>query len=271
MSSPYAYLKPSLHELEEDCERNILPSKTAIDLTYAAFAMYSGNTGSANHHPPSYPGYPPAQSDVHAMPMPVIPQSHYSSTRLNNPPIDVSSDISTFLGILRGKTSDDLQTLLHNESKIISMIGESDQVRKMKSTIQTSTARNQSLADYNLKRKPDLESRINSLKQVLEKYKTLRDEYAQKVQLLGNYRIDLDTISALMKASVAQNEEEAETLADEFMDRKISVENFVNEFLEKRKEAHLRIAKSENLINIISQSGSQANWKMIMAFSIKYT
>lgn len=55
----------------------------------------------------------------------------------------------------------------------------------MNSNIQTLTARNQSLADYNLRKKPDLEARINSLKQCQEKYKILRDEFSQKMQSLG--------------------------------------------------------------------------------------
>lgn len=67
---------------------------------------------------PAYPGYPAMQSDARPMPMPTMSQN-----QLRN-----NSDVSPFSGMLRCKTSDDLQAILHNESKVISMIGEVGQV-----------------------------------------------------------------------------------------------------------------------------------------------
>ena len=76
---------------------------------------------------PSYPGYPPTQSGACPMPMPTISQNQLRNNSVTSQN-SVLSDVSIFSGMLRGKSSDDLQAILHNESKIISMIGEVDEV-----------------------------------------------------------------------------------------------------------------------------------------------
>lgn len=69
----------------------------------------------------------------------------------------------------------------------------------------------------------------------------------------------LDTTLALLETAAAESEEESDAIANQLLSSEVTVDAFLNQFLAKRKEAHLRRIKTDKLIEYVrDQSGGRS-------------
>jgi len=59
--------------------------------------------------------------------------------------------------------------------------------------------------------------------------------------------LSITAIRTQLEIAAAEAEEESEAIADEFLSKKITPEEFIQKFLEKRKLCHSRRAKEEKI------------------------
>lgn len=84
------------------------------------------------------------------------------------------------------------------------------------------------------------------LKVEMEKKKEKLEELARQTSL--------DTTLALLQTAAAQAEEDSENTASQFLDGELSLEAFLNQFIEQKKLAHLRRIKAEKLMDFVRQN-----------------
>ncbi|XP_064418738.1 vacuolar protein sorting-associated protein 37A isoform X1 [Latimeria chalumnae] len=110
------------------------------------------------------------------------------------------------------------------------------------------------LAKMNLLLEPKLEAQRQDL---LEKYEHLNDTktaFEKKMQRQHELSesCSLSTMQARLKVAAHQAEEESDTIADEFLEGKVEIDDFLSSFMEKRTLCHCRRAKEEKLQQTIT-------------------
>uniref|UniRef100_S4REJ1 VPS37B subunit of ESCRT-I n=1 Tax=Petromyzon marinus TaxID=7757 RepID=S4REJ1_PETMA len=114
-------------------------------------------------------------------------------------------------------------------------------------------ASNRSLAEENLKQQPQLEEGRLLLAQKYQQLKTLHEAFTEKAARIES-RADsqgVDTLLALLQAEGAKIEDETEKMAEHFMEGQLTLEEFVDDYQNKRRLAHMRRIKIEKLQEII--------------------
>jgi ESCRT-I complex subunit VPS37 len=156
--------------------------------------------------------------------------------------------------------SDQLKEILHNEDKFDEFIKEMPQIKALYDEKEMLMASNKSLAEYNLSQEPVISEGKQKL---VEKYQ-IAAELAEEVKKIKTEldgqtgKVSPDTMLALLEAANQEAEEESEKLADQFLNDGGDVEEFVEEFREKRKLAHLRRIKIDKMRELIAGGGSRA-------------
>jgi len=98
-----------------------------------------------------------------------------------------------------------------------------------------------------------LQEKYQSAQQLGEEVKALKTELDTKQ---GN--ISPDTLLALLQASNQQVEEESEIMMDEFLSQGGSVEDFLEQYHDKRKLAHMRRVKVDKLKELTTKKQGPA-------------
>lgn len=119
-------------------------------------------------------------------------------------------------------------------------------------------AKNKSLADYNYNREPT----YSELKKVL---KDTHKQSVEKKQNLIEKQVKLnklkpkmtpDTLRGLLQIAAQESEEQSEEIAKQYLSGEKTYEEFINEFIKKRTEYHVRRIKYEKLIDSIQNGTS---------------
>ncbi|CAH3110100.1 unnamed protein product [Pocillopora meandrina] len=159
----------------------------------------------------------------------------------------------------------ELKDLLENESQLNELIADNEEVKRIQVQRETLMASNRSLAEYNLSQQPILEAKKNALfeahrnKAVIQE---MYEEYRKKLDALSS-QYSPDTTLALLQTSAAQAEEEAEKIADKFLDGEINVEDFIQSFQSQKTIHSLRKIKSEKLTELLrSRMSSQYSYRL---------
>lgn len=159
----------------------------------------------------------------------------------------------------------ELKDLLENESQLNELIADNEEVKRIQVQRETLMASNRSLAEYNLSQQPILEAKKNALfeahrnKAVIQE---MYEEYRKKLDALSS-QYSPDTTLALLQTSAAQAEEEAEKIADKFLDGEINVEDFIQSFQSQKTIHSLRKIKSEKLTELLrSMMSSQYSYRL---------
>ncbi|OWF39749.1 Vacuolar protein sorting-associated protein 37B [Mizuhopecten yessoensis] len=119
---------------------------------------------------------------------------------------------------------------------------------------------NRSVAEYNISLRPKLESLKTKLATNYEEASSLKTTLAMDKSKLDALRgeLSLDTVSVLLQTATAKTEEDAEEISDQFFDRKMDVETYLEQYLNKRTLSHLQLVKSQKLNELIRAQHSQA-------------
>lgn len=161
-------------------------------------------------------------------------------------------------GFLKHLNSEELKELLNNEDKLHNMIKDLQQVKNIETERELLIASNKSLSEFNLSQKPILDDTRKQLEELYNMASELKKELLEKKSRLEQVKVfeTPDSILALLQAATAETEEEAEKYVNEFLDGETPIKTFLEEYLEKRKLAHLRRAKSEKMAVLLQKPQS---------------
>lgn len=148
---------------------------------------------------------------------------------------------------------------MNDDAKIEDILSNADQtyLKEIQNEKETVIATNESMAEMNLTKEPELAEKREKLrmtsvegeelsKRVEEKLKTLKDK---------NGDLSLETALALLQTAASEMEEESDSIAKKFMDEGGDLDDFLEQFLARRKIMHLRLVKADKMSKII-QRGS---------------
>ena len=122
-------------------------------------------------------------------------------------------------------------------------------------------ASNKSLAEYNLSKEPNYNKGRSLLSDIFKEVNELREKVEKKKEKLdeNSRQTSMDITLALLQTASAEAEEESESIASMFLSQEMNLNDFLIQFVGKKKLYHLRRIKSEKLMEYLrTQSNSQS-------------
>ncbi|XP_043261031.1 vacuolar protein sorting-associated protein 37B [Colletes gigas] len=165
-------------------------------------------------------------------------------------------DIPAALGLLSHLNNDELDELLHNDSKFEDIVKDIKQFKDLETEKEMLMASNRSLAEFNLSKQPELQESKQDLKDLSEKGNALCTSVKEKLEEIKEKSGEMtaDTALDLLQTATAEIEEESETIAEKFLAGDMEVDEFLEQFLSRRKLMHLRKVKVDKLKELIRKS-----------------
>lgn len=178
-----------------------------------------------------------------------------SSSQQNEAPDDQAA-----VAILQHLDKMELHNLLESDDKLQELIHDLPQVKNIQTEREMLMTQNKSAADYNTSLQPKLDHLKTRVATGYEEANRLKTTLA-----MDKSRLDiklgeqsLDTVGVLLKTATAKTEEEAEEISDQFFDRKMDVDIFLEQYLSKRTLSHQRLVKSQKLSELVRAEPSLA-------------
>lgn len=146
-----------------------------------------------------------------------------------------------------------LNELLEDDAKLGQMAQEMDEAQSLQLSKEMTLAGNRSLAEENLLYQPRLDNLKAVLTQKYQELQTVMESNQLKKTKLDQQSVNasLETLLALLQTEGAKIEEETENMAESFLDGGAQLDSFIDEYLSKRKLAHLRRVKIEKLQEMV--------------------
>ncbi|CDQ58909.1 unnamed protein product [Oncorhynchus mykiss] len=161
---------------------------------------------------------------------------------------------------LQDLSQSELEDLLDNTERVESMALESDEIQNIQLEREMALASNRNLAEQNLDMKPRLERQREHLVERYSELEGVRDTYRQhcdqKDGVMG--QASPEGLFSRLQTEGASTETESESLADEFLDGRLSLDSFLDRFLSLRSLAHKRRVRIEKLQDILRQKKETA-------------
>ncbi|XP_018345891.1 PREDICTED: vacuolar protein sorting-associated protein 37B [Trachymyrmex septentrionalis] len=169
-------------------------------------------------------------------------------------------DIPAALGLLSHLDNDELKELLNNDGKFEDIVKDIKQFKDLETEKEMLMASNRSLAEFNLSKQPELEEGKQVLKELSEQANQLCSSVRDKIDEIRDKSgtMTVDTALDLLQAAAAEIEEESEGIAQKFLAGDIEVDEFLDQFLSRRKLMHLRKVKVDKLREIIRKGHSNS-------------
>jgi len=165
-------------------------------------------------------------------------------------------DYPAALSSLQHMGSDQLKDILNNEDKFDQFIKDLPQMKALQDEKEMLLTSNKSLAEYNLSQEPvmretkaKLQEKYQAAQRLGQEVKTLKADLDTKQ---GN--VSPDTLMALLEAANQEVEEESELMMDNFLASGGNLEEFLDQYHEKRKLAHMRRVKVDKLKELTSKT-----------------
>ncbi|KAG7197971.1 hypothetical protein KM043_016203 [Ampulex compressa] len=165
-------------------------------------------------------------------------------------------DIPAALGLLSHLNNDELKELLNNDTKFEDIVKDIKQFKELETEKEMLMASNRSLAEFNLSRQPELEEDKQALRDLSEKGTELCSNVKSKLDEMRDKSgtMTVDTALDLLQAAAAEIEEESERVAEKFLAGDTEVDEFLEQFLSRRKIMHLRKVKVDKLRELIRKA-----------------
>ncbi|EFA04908.1 vacuolar protein sorting-associated protein 37C [Tribolium castaneum] len=176
------------------------------------------------------------------------------------------SDCKKAVSDLKSLSNDELDKIMNDEEKIENILSSLDQsyLKEIETQKERLLESNRALAEENLSREPELVEGREKLQELSEQAEQLSKSVEEKVKQIKNKSGDLslETSLALLQTAASEMEEKSDKLVKSFLENEIDLENFLDEFLTKRRQVHLRLIKAEQLSKIISRGpmGGTSNY-----------
>ncbi|XP_076468478.1 vacuolar protein sorting-associated protein 37A-like [Babylonia areolata] len=160
---------------------------------------------------------------------------------------------------LKDKKLMELQELIDNEEQLLEMVQGLPELKAFAEKREALSEQCVFLARSNLSQKPKIKDMKEELAEKMASYDELRGGFEAKCEqhMRLSEQFQPSLIQTNLKVAILQAEEESENIMQDFLAKKLEVEDFVQQFLEKRKLCHLRKAKEEKLSHIILSQGDQ--------------
>ncbi|XP_068186729.1 vacuolar protein sorting-associated protein 37D [Antennarius striatus] len=143
----------------------------------------------------------------------------------------------------------ELQELLHNDDRTDRMIRINEKFQELQVDRETLLTSNRSLAEESLARRPRL---CDGRLLLAEKYRQLSnlatacwEKQSQLEALVQKH--SPQRVQGLLQEEVTRAEDQSEELLDRFMERNLSLEDFLDSFQNSRKTYHIRRAQVEKI------------------------
>jgi len=169
-------------------------------------------------------------------------------------PANCQPDYPAALASLQHMDIDSLKEILNDEDKFDTFVKELPQIKALDAEKEMLMTSNKSLAEYNISQEPVVKEKKEKL---LEKFQTAT-QLADKVKALKadidnkSGKMTPDSLLILLEAANQEAEEESETMVELFMSDGGSLDEFLDNYKEKRKLAHLRRIKIDKMRELIS-------------------
>ncbi|XP_023012781.2 vacuolar protein sorting 37B [Leptinotarsa decemlineata] len=165
--------------------------------------------------------------------------------------------------------NDELDGIMNDEEQIQKILSELDQsyLKEIENEKENMLASNNSMAEFNLSKEPELVEGREKLQELSELGEQLSKSVEEKTKELRDKGGDmsLETALALLQTAASEMEEESDKVAKKFLDSESEIEEFIDTFLEKRKIMHMRLVKAEKLSKLLQRDPSLGNPNYINA------
>lgn len=142
-----------------------------------------------------------------------------------------------------------LEELLKEDGKLQEFVEQLPEVLRSEEIRHLMVTQNEELARKTLELKPITEQRKHLLLQKVDEVNVLKEEFEQNSQVLEAQMqaYQPSTLQDNLRVATQAAEEEADTIAQQFLDGKLSTDLFLAKFMEVRTLGHIRRVKEEKL------------------------
>lgn len=171
--------------------------------------------------------------------------------------LDKVPDVFAAFPDLKTKSLTELFELQDEEDKILEMIQKLPHVTKFAEEREKISNECIELARANLSYKPVLEQHRQWILEKKNLYQKTEEEFQRNQQRLMSKSEDFhpSVIQNNLKVALMEAEEESENIVEQFLEKKMDVEEFRHRFIQTRSLCHARRAKDEKLTHILVQQG----------------
>lgn len=199
-----------------------------------------------------FQNHPPKLSTVARTLPPLLTSSGFGepSATLNSCSIPFKGSMSPcqFPQLLKLSNSQ-LEELLKEDGKLQEFVDQLPEVLRSEEIRHLMVTQNEDLARKTLELKPTTEQRKHLLLQKVDEVNVLKEEFEQNSQVLEAQMqaYQPSTLQNNLRVATRAAEEEADTIAQQFLDGKLSTNQFLAKFMEVRTLGHVRRVKEEQL------------------------
>lgn len=167
-------------------------------------------------------------------------------------------NIRDVTGLLSHLTTDELRSVLNDDTRLDELLKDVKQGNDRETEKEMLLASNRSLAEYNLSMEPILISHKNDVIKFSEDgeewYNKVSIKYEKLLELLGQNKLDAKL--SVLQLATAEVEDESEKIAETFLGGGYDVDDFLEQFISRRKVMHLNKVKTDKLSEMIRHRGN---------------
>ncbi|KAK0159368.1 hypothetical protein PV328_010253 [Microctonus aethiopoides] len=170
-------------------------------------------------------------------------------------------DIPAALAMLNHLSNSELNELLNDDRKFEEVVKDIKQFKDLETEKEMLMASNRSLAEFNLTQQPTLEEGKKTLEELSETGSALCTRIQEKLDIIKEKSgsMSVDSALELLQAGATEIEEESEKHAEKFLAGELEVEEFLEQFLTRRKLMHLRKVKVDKMRELRRRSSMRAS------------
>ncbi|GJQ81241.1 hypothetical protein Trydic_g20460 [Trypoxylus dichotomus] len=169
----------------------------------------------------------------------------------------LQADCKKAIAQLRYLNNDELDHILQDNDRISAILGTVDQtyLKDIASEKDSLLEQNREMAVANLAKEPQLVEGREMILQLSAEGEELSSRVKEKYDKIRQQSGDmsLETVLALLQTAASEMEEESEKTVKKLLDNDFEIDDFLDEFLAKRKVVHLRLLKAEKMAKLISR------------------
>ncbi|XP_063992845.1 vacuolar protein sorting-associated protein 37B [Diachasmimorpha longicaudata] len=174
---------------------------------------------------------------------------------------DQGPDIPAALAMLNHLSNVDLGEILNDEERFEEVVKDIKQFKDLESEKDLLIAGNRSLAEVNLAKQPQFEENKKAVQELSEKCSQLFTSVQEKIAEIQakTEPSSVESTFELLQAAAAEIEEESEKIAEKFLSGDTEVDEFLEQFLTRRKIMHLRKVKVDKMRELMRTPTSRSS------------
>nr|CAI5837935.1 unnamed protein product [Callosobruchus analis] len=175
----------------------------------------------------------------------------------------LQSDAKAAVAKLSSLSNNELDEIMNSDEKIEEILNELEQsyLKEIENEKENIMASNHSVAEYNLSKEPELVELREKVQELSKQGEELSKSVEEKMKILREKGGDmsLETALALLQTAASEMEVESDKTAQKFLDSDTDLDDFLEQFLVKRKLMHTRLVKAEKLSKLLQRDPSLSN------------